>query len=189
MRRKIVSVIGDAQVSADSRKYQIAFELGKALVDHGYRVASGGLGGAMSAVFEGARASEKYREGDTLAILPTFDPNDATEFADIVVPTGINVLRNGIVTDFDAVVAIGGGAGTLSEMAFAWSHQRLILGVTGVDGWSSKLAGQRLDGRERYPYEDDQVFPVSSAEEAVRLIDEKIDLYDRHRSMRMRTMK
>ena len=40
---------------------------------------------------------------DTLAILPTFDPNDANEFADIVVPTGINVLRNGETLSYDSI--------------------------------------------------------------------------------------
>ncbi len=185
MRRRCVTIIGDAVVDEKDRRYIVAFELGKALVDNGYRVVSGGLGGAMEAVFKGAKASEKYREGDTLAIIPSFNPCDANDYADIVVPTGINVLRNGVVTDFDAVVAIGGGAGTLSEMAFAWSHKRLLLAVTGVEGWSSKLAGQKLDHRVRYPYPDDQVFGVSSAEEAIEIINSKIDLYDQYREQVM----
>jgi len=189
MRRKCVTIIGDAFVEENTPKYQIAYDIGKALVDNGYRVISGGLGGAMEAVFKGARASEKYHEGDTVAIIPSFDPRDANEYADIVVPSGINVLRNGVVADFDAVIAIGGGAGTLSEMAFAWSHKRLLLGVTGFGGWSEKLAGQRMDERQRYPFEDDKVFAVATADEAIAIINEKIDLYNEYRGMITRANK
>ncbi len=182
MRRKMIAVLGDATVEKDSAKYRLTVEIGKALVDAGYRVCSGGLGGAMEAVFIGAHQSEKYREGDTVAVIPTFNEQDANPYADIIIPTGVNVLRNGITTAVDAVVAIGGGAGTLSEIAFAWSHKRLIIGVTGVGGWSEKLAGQRVDERIRYPYEDDQVFPAADAAQCVRLLREKADLYTRHRT-------
>ena len=189
MRRKCVTIIGDAFVEENTPKWNIAFEIGKALVDNGYRVVSGGLGGAMEAVFKGARASEKYREGDTVAVIPSFDPHDANDFADIVIPSGINVLRNGVVADFDAVIAIGGGAGTLSEMAFAWSHKRLLIGITGFGGWSEKLAGQRMDERQRYPYPDDQVFAAATAEEAINIINRKIDIYDEYRGMITRANK
>ena len=59
-RRKVVSVIGNRAVEEGSLRYKLAFETGKALVDNGYRVQSGGLGGIMRAVMKGAHASEKY---------------------------------------------------------------------------------------------------------------------------------
>ena len=66
--RKLVSVIGDAVIEKDGDKFRAAFNMGKALVDSGYRVQSGGMGGVMEAAFMGARSSKKYREGDLYAI-------------------------------------------------------------------------------------------------------------------------
>lgn len=70
----------------------------------------------------------------------------------------------------DAVVAIGGGAGTLSEICFAWMYKRLIVGMR-VKGWSGKLADQRVDERIRYPeVPDDRVFGADQPNQVVELI-------------------
>lgn len=183
--RKLVSVIGDAVIEKDGDKFCAAFNMGKALVDSGYRVQSGGMGGVMEAAFMGARSSKKYREGDTVALVPSFDVNEANQYADIVIPTGLDMMRNALVANASAVVAVGGGAGTLSEMALAWSLKRLILAFRNVDGWSGKLADTRLDHRIRYPFED-KVFGVETAEQAIKIINEKIDLYkDYHKGIKM----
>ena len=179
MRRKIIAVIGDGKIERDSLKYRIAFETGKALVEAGYRVQSGGLGGVMEAAFAGAHNATNYREGDTVALLPSFDDNDANDYADIIIPTGLDVLRNAMVTNSDAVIAIGGGAGTLSEMAMAWSLFRLIIAYDNVEGWSAELAGKRIDSRERYADMDDKVFAVSTVQECVACLNNKIELYSR----------
>lgn len=183
MRRKIVAIIGDAHIEENGAKFKIAYEIGKALVDNGYRVQSGGLGGAMEAVFMGARASEKYKEGDTVAIIPSYNMCDANNYADIVIPTGMDIHRNGIVINADAVVAIGGGVGTLSEMAFAWSNYRLLIGVTSVEGWSKQLAGNKMDYRNRYEFADDKVFGADTAEDVIRLLSENLPRYNKIREM------
>ena len=54
-RRKIIAIAGDARIAENSDKYKIAFEVGKALVDNGYRIQTGGLGGVMSAACQGAK--------------------------------------------------------------------------------------------------------------------------------------
>ena len=157
--RKMISIIGDSKIEKDGKKYRLAFSMGKALVDNGYRVASGGLGGVMEAAFEGARSSEFYREGDTVAILPMFDRKLASDAADIV-------------------IAIGGGAGTLAEMSNAWPLKRLMIAFRGVEGWSAKVADTRLDHRIRYPeIEEDRVFGVSTADEAIALLEKYLNLY------------
>ncbi|MBQ5927084.1 MAG: acyl-CoA synthetase, partial [Clostridia bacterium] len=120
-RRKIVAVIGNKKIEENGERERLAFAMGKALVDHGYRVQTGGLGGVMEAVLKGARSSEKYREGDTVALVPSFDTETANAYADVVIPTGIDMLRNALVANADAVIGVGGGAGTLCEYAFAWS--------------------------------------------------------------------
>ena len=177
--KKIIAVIGDGKIEKEGLKYELAFETGKALVECGYRVQSGGLGGVMEAAFAGAHAGKNYREGDTIAIIPSFDTTTANAYADIVIPTGLDVMRNTIVANADAVIAIGGGAGTLSEMAMAWSLFRLIIAYDNVDGWSAELAGRRLDVRERYADTDDKIFAVSSVQECIAFLNEKIDLYTR----------
>ena len=185
-RRKIVSVIGNKSVEPDGLRYKLAFEMGKALVDHGYRVQSGGLEGVMQAVMAGAKSSKNYREGDTIALVPSFDTEMANEYADIVIPTGLDIMRNAMVANAYAVVGIGGGAGTMTEYGFAWTLGRLIIAFENSGGWSEKLAGTRLDDTVRYPdIPEDKVYGVTTAEEAVKILDEKIDLYvKRHGGIR-----
>ena len=178
--RKIIAVIGDGKIEQGSFKYKLAFETGKALVDAGYRVQSGGLGGVMEAVFQGARASEKYQEGDTVAIIPSFDRTTANQYADIVIPTGLDIMRNALVANADAVIAIGGGAGTLSEMALAWSLYRLLIAYQNIDGWSAELAGRKLDNRTRYEGIDDKVYGIDEPQQAVELIDRLLVTYNRY---------
>ena len=184
-RRKIIAIAGDARIAENSDKYKIAFEVGKALVDNGYRIQTGGLGGVMSAAFKGAKSSLKYKEGDIIALVPSFDINEVNEFADIVIPTGLDVMRNALVANASAVVAIGGGAGTLSEMAFAWTFGRLIIGISNVDGWSSKLAGLKIDSRVRYPeIENDMVYPATSGKQVAEILNNNIDkYYKRHKGI------
>lgn len=186
MRKLVVAVIGNKAIEKDGIRYRLAFETGKALVDNGYRVQSGGLGGVMEAVFAGAHASANYREGDTLALVPSFDVATANEYADIVVPTGLDIMRNALVANADAVIGVGGGAGTMCEYAFAWSMKRLIIAYKNSGGWSEKLADTRLDDTVRYEkLTNDRVFGVTSAEEAMKLLNEKIGLYtDRHKGIR-----
>ncbi len=180
-RRKIVAVIGNHKIEEGSVRYETAFALGKALVDNGYRVQSGGLLGVMKAVMKGARASEKYREGDTIALVPSFDTETANEYADIVIPTGLDIMRNALVANAYAVIGIGGGAGTLCEYAFAWSFDRLIIAMKNTGGWSEKLADTQI-ANDRYPeIEDDRVYGAETVDEAIQILNEKINVYtNRH---------
>jgi uncharacterized protein (TIGR00725 family) len=168
--RKLVAVIGDANLQEDSEKYCLAEKLGRTLIDHGFRVVTGGLGGVMEAASKGARSSPKYQHGDVIGILPGNNPNEANAFVDICIPTGLDLARNIIIANADAVVAIGGGAGTLSELASSWALGRLIIAYN-VEGWSGKLADQRIDTRIRYPnIPDDRVYGVSSEVEVIDLL-------------------
>lgn len=179
--RKIVAIVGDSIIDKDGLKYKLAYETGKALVDHGYRLQSGGLAGVMEAAFEGAKASENYKEGDTIAIIPSFDRTRHNPHADIVISTGLDIMRNAIVANADAVIAIGGGAGTLSEIAFAWPMLRLILAYDNVDGWSSKVAGIKLDNKVRYEeIPDDRIYAVSSPEDVIKCLEENIEKYTKY---------
>lgn len=177
-RRYTIAVIGDAKVTPGSEKDIFAESVGKLLVDSGYRVLTGGMGGVMEAAHRGARSSSNWREGTCIGLLPGSDPTSANSFVDIVIPTGLDHVRNMVVAQSDAVVAIGGGAGTLTEMAFAWIHRRLIIGAN-CDGWSKQLAGQRIDNRVRYPdVDDDMVFEADSAEAVLGLLLKWLPIYN-----------
>lgn len=176
-RRLLVAVVGDSNLAQDDPKIALAREVGRLLVDGGCRVVTGGLGGVMAAAMEGAHLSMKYTSGDTIGILPGHDPNEAASSADIVLATGMSLARNIIVANADGLVAIGGGAGTLSEIALAWQMRRPVVALD-ADGWSKRLGASRIDSRVRQSdLEDDQVHPASTAAEAVRLIIELIPKY------------
>lgn len=177
--KKMVSIIGNSSVDEGDSRLAFAYEMGKALVDNGYRVVSGGMGGIMEAAFKGAKASKFYQEGDTVAISPSFDRTACNEYADIVIATGLDIYRNVIVANSDAVIAVGGGAGTLAELASAWTLRRLMLAYRDCDDWSGKIADSRLDTRIRYKeIEEDRVFGVSTADEAIAILEKYIDMYD-----------
>lgn len=177
--KKVIAIIGDGSISKGSIEYDLAFHVGKSLIDFGYRIQSGGLGGVMEAAFVGAHSSLRYVEGDTIAIVPSFDREKVNAYADIVIPTGLDLMRNALVANADAVVAIGGGAGTLSEMAIAWSLYRLIIAFKNVAGWSSRLADIPIDTRMRYDIPDDRVYGVESVDEMIQVLHNKINDYNR----------
>ncbi|HAN32376.1 MAG TPA: acyl-CoA synthetase [Myxococcales bacterium] len=178
-RRLIVSIIGNGSLPPDDSRALLAKELGQALVDAGYRIACGGMGGVMAAVCEGAYNSASYRDGDIIGILPGFDPSHANPWVDLPIATGLDHVRNFIVANGDAVVAVGGGAGTLSEMAGAWQLNRLICAYR-TQGWSGRLADQRIDERVRYDdIPEDRIFGVDSADQVIALLAQWLPRYCR----------
>ena len=93
-----------------------AEEVGRLLAERGCTVVTGGLGEVMAAACRGAKAGG----GTTIGILPGERREDANEWVDHVVVTGIGHARNlAVVASGDAVIAIGGSWGTLAEIGFA----------------------------------------------------------------------
>ena len=162
-RRPIAAVVGNARDNSEGEAEAAA--LGRALVDAGFRVVSGGLGGIMRAASRGARSSKRYQPGDVIGVLPGYRADDANEFVDIPICTGLQHGRNLIVAATgDIVFAIGGRSGTLSEIALAWALGKPVVCVGKADGWASELAGRRIDDRR-----DDKVLGPCEPEEAVAL--------------------
>lgn len=159
-RRPVVAVIGNGQATAAA--CAVAEELGRLLVERGFRVVTGGLGGVMEAASRGAQQAANKHDGDVIGILPGTDATSANPYVDIVIPTGMGLARNVLVVQTAAaVVAVGGGAGTLSEMAHAWQSDRLLVAIA-LDGVSGQFAGSSLDARDRPP-----ILRANSAREAV----------------------
>ena len=91
----------------------------------------------------------------TIHITPT--PTPISSFS-----TGIGFSRNYIIAHSDAVIAVGGGSGTLSEIGHSWTLKRLIICMRGT-GWSDRLAGKPLDHRTRFRHiPDDQIFSATT---------------------------
>jgi uncharacterized protein (TIGR00725 family) len=117
---------GGADVPADT--LATAEEVGAAVAAAGAVLVCGGLGGVMEAACRGA----KSRLGTTVGLLPGGDRSAANGWVDLAIPTGMGEMRNALVVRAaDALVAVGGGWGTLTEIAFAMKTGRPVVGV----GW------------------------------------------------------
>ena len=148
MRRHIISVLGGNSQVSDLSLEQ-AFSLGKAIIDEGWLLCTGGRAGIMEAASKGARESELWTGHQILGVLPD-DAHDAgNEYLDVVLPSGLGLTRNALVVRFsDACVALSGGAGTLSEIALAWQFERPVAVMSKTGGWSENLANIALDHRK-----------------------------------------
>jgi hypothetical protein len=119
-----VAVIGPGE--ADAPLLEAAEEVGSRLGEAGAAVVCGGLGGVMEAACRGARRAGAA----TIGLLPGEDRAAANPWVETAIPTGLGELRNGLVVRAaDAVVAIGGAYGTLSEIALALRAGRVVVGL------------------------------------------------------------
>lgn len=129
-----ISVIGGSRASAAD--LQVAEEVGRELAKAGAAVICGGLGGVMEAACKGAAEAG----GMTIGILPGDHRETANPYVQIPIVTGIGFTRNTLVArNGQAVIAIGGSYGTLSEIAFA---KLAGLPVIGIDTWEVGRQGK-----------------------------------------------
>ncbi len=132
----IIAVIGAGRCSEDVA--EIAEAVGRELARRGIALVCGGLGGVMEAACRGA----KSEGGLTIGILPGFNRHEANPYVDIPVVTGLGEARNVIVVrTAQAVIAVNGGYGTLSEIAYAL---KLGIPVVGLGTWQLAKGGQRV---------------------------------------------
>src|SRR5437870_10721786 len=131
---RTIAVIGAGQ--CDSQTTALAEEVGRRLAGAGAIVVCGGLGGVMEAACRGAKSAG----GLTLGILPGTFRAEANSSVDIAIPSGLGEARNILVVrSAQAVIAIGGEFGTLSEIAFAL---KLGIPVFGLNTWQLARGGK-----------------------------------------------
>lgn len=119
-----VGVIGGSR--AGEAACRAAFEVGRLLAGHGAILVCGGLGGVMEAAARGAREAG----GISIGILPGSSPADANASIDVAVATGLGYSRNSLVAmNADALIAIDGEFGTLSEIAYGAIYGRPVVGL------------------------------------------------------------
>jgi hypothetical protein len=130
MPRRYVAVCGASE--ATPSQLDAAREVGRLLAQAGAIVINGGLGGVSSAASEGAAVAG----GVVVGLLPDAHRAGANPYLTVALPTGLGQSRNAlIVTAAQSVIAIGGGWGTLSEIALA---KRLGRPVITLDSWPVK---------------------------------------------------
>ena len=130
--------------------YDFGVQLGLHIATKDRTIICGGHGGFMEAVCKGAKQSQDTFSGQTVGILPDENADKANPYIDLAIPTGAGIARNIIIVrTAEILIAAGGGAGTLSEIAFAWQLGKKVLCVTLFDGWAKELAGKNLDERRR----------------------------------------
>lgn len=151
-RPPFVAVIGDGDPRGPEaqRILEWAEEVGQLLARGGATVVTGGLGGVMHAASRGAVGAG----GQTIGILPGPNASEANEYVRVPIATGLGVARNlVVVTSSDAVVAVGGRHGTLSEIGLALRMGRHVVGLS---SWrlesDHRMGGPRVH-RARDPHE------------------------------------
>ena len=123
----------------DPELVPLAEEVGRAIAEQGAVLVCGGMGGVMEAASRGAREAG----GDVIGIVPTEDTAAANPHVTHVVATGIGHARNlAVVASADAVIAIGGEWGTLSEIGLA---RRLGRTVAALGSWRAEGAGEMAE--------------------------------------------
>ena len=150
-----ISVIGASKCSKDI--YKLAYEVGREIARKKATLICGGLGGVMDASAKGA----KEAGGITVGILPGDNRIGVSKYLDISLPTGMSEARNVLVVKAaNAVIAIGGEYGTLSEIAHALKMGTPVIGLKTWD------IGKDEFGASRIIRVDD---PISAVEKAYEL--------------------
>ena len=148
-RRRQVSVIGAS--SGDEELLGKAEAIGRGLAEAGLTIVTGGLGGVMEAASRGATEAG----GEAIGILPYQSLDDGNEYLTHAIATGIGQARNlAVVGSGDAVIAVGGSWGTLSEIGFARKLERPVISL---DSWGLEHRSEELG-----------IVEVRTAEEAVK---------------------
>ena len=158
--RTLVAVCGSDgdDVHLSSVALEVAEQVGRGIAQRGGVLVCGGRGGIMEAACKGA----KEMKGVTVGLLPD-SKDEANEFVDFPLSTGLGMRRNFLVVSAaDVVIAIGGRWGTLSEISFAMIFQIPVVLVAGTGGCVDELASGNLMKES-----ESRLYVASSAEEAV----------------------
>ena len=147
--RPYVAVVGAGV--AEQSLLDAAEAVGRGLAQRGAVLVCGGLGGTMEAACRGARAGG----GTTVGILPGLEREAGNPFLDVAIATGLGEARNALVVRAaDALVAVGGGWGTLSEIGLALKGGKPVVGIS---TWELRREDRRVEA----------VVAAAGAEEAV----------------------
>lgn len=169
MPKTFIAVIGGGDAAGPIA--DMAKGVGAALAEANLSLVCGGRGGVMEAACCGHRSKRTPNQGIvTMGLLPGESSSTANPYVDVAVPTGLGIARNLLVVrSAKAVIAIGGGSGTLSELAFAWQLGLPVVALSASGGIAAEFAGRPIDSRR-----SDTVLDAAGPSEAVSLVVEAI---------------
>ncbi len=167
VRKRQILVIGNNDNGCTPELEKLAYDMGSNIAKSNSVLITGGLGGVMRAASHGAHDAG----GLTVGIIPQNDFSLANEFCDIVIPSGMGLMRDFLnALSADGVIVIGGGSGTLSEICAAYMYKKPIVALKNSGGTASKYADQFLDHRKNV-----QIIGVETADEAIKYVLEQIN--------------
>lgn len=167
VRRKQILVIGFGSDGCTELASNAAYRVGVEIARNGVVLLTGGLGGVMEAASRGARENG----GFVIGIIPHDNKSEANAFCDVVIATGIGFARDFITAySADAIVVVGGGAGTMIEIAAAYQKRIPVVTVKGTGGVADRFADSYIDDRRilRIIGEDS---PENAVANALKLIE------------------
>jgi len=168
-----IGVIGSSGTIMQKSYKALAKNIGKQIAKHQHILVFGPERDRDSLPTVAARAA-KEAGGDVLGIVYGVGKQGVPDCITHLVCTATErggPRETSFIASCDAVIAIGGGSGTLTEMAIAYQKGIPIIAMTGTGGWSDKMAGQYFDERKRM-----LVYSAKSAEEALKLAEKLTNL-------------
>lgn len=167
----VIGYAGQTEYPSNSIKkdiYKIAEAIGFLVAQKGAVVVTGGKGGVMESAASGARNAD----GVTVGVIKGKKRFESNKFTDIEVLTGME--SDGfdefvLVSMCDALIVLGGGAGTLEEITIAYRNKKPMIAVRGTGGWADKMVGNYLDERKIIKIESAST-PEEAVEKAFSLI-------------------
>lgn len=143
--------------------YKQAEELGKIIAQKEAILITGGKGGIMESAAKGAKSNG----GTTVGFVKGKERLTSNDFTDIEVVSGMEGCgeETMLILSCDGIIAVGGGAGTLQELAIAYRNKKPVVILDTGYGWASKLANIYLDDRKRVKF-----FSAKTPKEALNLL-------------------
>jgi uncharacterized protein (TIGR00725 family) len=167
VKRQQILVIGNNDNGCTPEMEKLAYEVGSQVAKSNSVLITGGLGGVMRAACHGT----KDAGGLTVGIIPQNDSSLANEFCDIVIPSGVGLMRDFLnALSADGVIVIGGGAGSLSEICAAYMYKKPIVALKNSGGTATKYADEYIDHRKNV-----KIIGVETPQQAVKYILEQIN--------------
>lgn len=168
-----IGVIGSAGPEEYKRRkpnkkaYKLAEKVGELVAQNGAVLVCGGKGGIMKSACKGA----KRFGGITAGVVSGNARRTSNKYIDVDIVSGmVNCSEESLIVSMsDALIILGGGSGTLQEIALAYRTEKPMVAIFGIGGWGQKLANTYLDYRKKV-----KILSAKNANEAVGLVFDKL---------------
>ena len=144
-KRIQILIIGHNTNGCTEEHSKTAYETGAEVAKSGNVLVTGGLGGVMLAACHGAHDAK----GLTIGIIPQGEASEANEYCDVVIPTGMGLMRDFLTAlSADGILIIGGGSGTLSEICAAYMNKKPMVSIRNMGGVTQQFIDNYVDHRK-----------------------------------------